>query len=114
MIHETIRIKSGAWDGNDIFYFSTLNHIKYCLTNGDHGIIRTLEVRPFPSFLPPRASPVATPGLTRSARPGNPAQVPVYISSCSNGTIHCLDREGKVRRFFLDLRTGPSPTLRSR
>ena len=44
MIHETIRIKSGAWDGNDIFYFSTLNHIKYCLTNGDHGIIRTLEV----------------------------------------------------------------------
>ena len=45
MIHETIRIKSGAWDGNDIFFFSTLNHIKYCLTNGDHGIIRTLEVR---------------------------------------------------------------------
>ena len=43
MIHETIRIKSGAWDGNDIFYFTTLNHLKYCLTNGDHGIIRTLE-----------------------------------------------------------------------
>ncbi|KAL3910996.1 MAG: hypothetical protein SGPRY_008862, partial [Prymnesium sp.] len=71
MIHETIRIKSGAWDGNDVFYFSTLNHIKYCLTNGDHGIIRTLEL-------------------------------PVYISSCSNGTIFCLDREGKVRKLVVD------------
>lgn len=70
MIHETIRIKSGAWDGNDVFYFSTLNHIKYCLTNGDHGIIRTLEL-------------------------------PVYISSCSNGTIFCLDREGKVTSLVL-------------
>lgn len=72
MIHETIRIKSGAWDGNDIFYFSTLNHIKYCLTNGDHGIIRTLEV-------------------------------PVYISACSNGTLHCLDREAKVRKMVVDV-----------
>ena len=44
MIHETIRIKSGAWDGNDVFVFSTLNHIKYLLVTGDHGIIRTLEV----------------------------------------------------------------------
>jgi len=43
MIHETIRIKSGAWDGNDLFVFSTLNHIKYLLVTGDHGIIRTLE-----------------------------------------------------------------------
>lgn len=50
MIHETIRIKSGAWDGNEAFYFSTLNHIKYCLTNGDHGIIRTLEVRDTPQL----------------------------------------------------------------
>ena len=44
LVHETIRIKSGAWDGNDIFYFTTLNHVKYCLTNGDTGIIRTLDV----------------------------------------------------------------------
>ena len=44
MIHDTIRIKSGAWDGNDVFVFSTLNHIKYLLVTGDHGIIRTLEV----------------------------------------------------------------------
>ena len=44
LIHETIRLKSGAWDGNEVFVFSTLNHIKYCLSNGDQGIIRTLDV----------------------------------------------------------------------
>ncbi|KAL1918268.1 uncharacterized protein VTP21DRAFT_2928 [Calcarisporiella thermophila] len=43
LIHETIRIKSGAWDDVGIFVYSTLNHIKYALPQGDHGIIRTLE-----------------------------------------------------------------------
>ncbi|GMH13468.1 hypothetical protein Nepgr_015309 [Nepenthes gracilis] len=43
-IHETIRVKSGAWDENGIFIYTTLNHIKYCLPNGDNGIIRTLDV----------------------------------------------------------------------
>ncbi|KAF8377888.1 hypothetical protein HHK36_031276 [Tetracentron sinense] len=43
-LHETIRVKSGAWDDNGIFIYTTLNHIKYCLPNGDSGIIRTLEV----------------------------------------------------------------------
>jgi coatomer protein complex subunit alpha (xenin) len=42
-VHETIRIKSGAWDEDGIFVYTTLNHIKYCLLNGDNGIIRTLE-----------------------------------------------------------------------
>ncbi|KAL6076308.1 Coatomer subunit alpha, variant 3 [Balamuthia mandrillaris] len=42
-ISETIRVKSGAWDENGVFIYTTLNHIKYCLRNGDHGIIRTLE-----------------------------------------------------------------------
>eukprot|EP01104_Vermistella_antarctica_P001203 TRINITY_DN1125_c0_g1_i4.p1 TRINITY_DN1125_c0_g1~~TRINITY_DN1125_c0_g1_i4.p1 ORF type:complete len:1037 (+),score=351.04 TRINITY_DN1125_c0_g1_i4:53-3163(+) len=43
-IHETIRVKSGAWDENGIFIYTTLNHVKYCLPNGDHGIIRTLDI----------------------------------------------------------------------
>ncbi|KAK9108942.1 hypothetical protein Sjap_017002 [Stephania japonica] len=43
-LHETIRIKSGAWDDNGVFIYTTLNHIKYCLPNGDSGIIRTLDV----------------------------------------------------------------------
>eukprot|EP01119_Soliformovum_irregulare_P024827 TRINITY_DN8_c0_g4_i1.p1 TRINITY_DN8_c0_g4~~TRINITY_DN8_c0_g4_i1.p1 ORF type:complete len:1245 (-),score=439.76 TRINITY_DN8_c0_g4_i1:63-3797(-) len=43
VIHETIRLKSGAWDENGILIYSTLNHIKYCLPNGDSGIVRTLD-----------------------------------------------------------------------
>ncbi|KAH8925535.1 hypothetical protein BT69DRAFT_1216366, partial [Atractiella rhizophila] len=42
-IHETIRIKSGAWDDSGVFVYSTLNHIKYALPEGDSGIIKTLE-----------------------------------------------------------------------
>lgn len=42
--HETIRVKSGGWDDNGVFIYTTLNHIKYCLPNGDSGIIRTLDV----------------------------------------------------------------------
>ncbi|CAA6671832.1 unnamed protein product [Spirodela intermedia] len=43
-LHETIRVKSGAWDENGVFIYTTLNHVKYCLPNGDSGIIRTLDV----------------------------------------------------------------------
>ena len=44
LIHETIRIKSGVWDSDlGIFVYTTLNHIKYALPQGDHGIIKTLD-----------------------------------------------------------------------
>jgi len=44
-ITETVRVKSGMWDStNRVFVYTTLNHVKYCLTNGDTGIIRTLDV----------------------------------------------------------------------
>ncbi|KAI9124079.1 hypothetical protein K1719_005379 [Acacia pycnantha] len=43
-LHETIRVKSGGWDDNGVFIYTTLNHIKYCLPNGDNGIIKTLDV----------------------------------------------------------------------
>ncbi|EDK36476.2 hypothetical protein PGUG_00574 [Meyerozyma guilliermondii ATCC 6260] len=42
-MHETIRIKSAAWDDSGVLLYSTLNHIKYSLLNGDHGIIKTLS-----------------------------------------------------------------------
>lgn len=42
-IHETIRIKSACWDDAGVLLYSTLNHIKYSLMNGDNGIVRTLE-----------------------------------------------------------------------
>lgn len=41
--HENIRMKSGAWDENGVFVYSTLSHVKYCLTNGDSGIIHSLQ-----------------------------------------------------------------------
>ncbi|KNC53867.1 coatomer protein complex [Thecamonas trahens ATCC 50062] len=43
-VHETIRVKSGAWNDAGVFIYTTLNHIKYALPNGDSGIIRTLSV----------------------------------------------------------------------
>ncbi|GJN30202.1 hypothetical protein PR202_gb18491 [Eleusine coracana subsp. coracana] len=43
-LHETIRVKSGAWDENGVFIYTTLNHMKYCLPNGDSGIVKTLDV----------------------------------------------------------------------
>ncbi|KAL4926906.1 coatomer subunit alpha [Aspergillus undulatus] len=42
-LHETIRIKSAAWDDAGVLLYSTLNHVKYSLLNGDSGIIRTLD-----------------------------------------------------------------------
>lgn len=43
-LHETCRVKSGAWDAAGVFLYTTSNHIKYALTSGDHGIIRTMDV----------------------------------------------------------------------
>ncbi|KAI9836153.1 MAG: hypothetical protein M1837_003441 [Sclerophora amabilis] len=42
-LHETIRIKSATWDDAGVLIYSTLNHIKYTLLNGDNGIVRTLD-----------------------------------------------------------------------
>ncbi|ORY32134.1 coatomer WD associated region-domain-containing protein [Naematelia encephala] len=43
LIHETIRIKSAAWDDSGVLVYTTLNHIKYALPSGDNGIIKTLD-----------------------------------------------------------------------
>lgn len=43
-IHENTRVKSGAWDESGVFIYTTSNHIKYAIVNGDHGIIRTLDL----------------------------------------------------------------------
>eukprot|EP00201_Polytomella_parva_P004063 CAMPEP_0175079292 /NCGR_PEP_ID=MMETSP0052_2-20121109/24734_1 /TAXON_ID=51329 ORGANISM="Polytomella parva, Strain SAG 63-3" /NCGR_SAMPLE_ID=MMETSP0052_2 /ASSEMBLY_ACC=CAM_ASM_000194 /LENGTH=1320 /DNA_ID=CAMNT_0016349591 /DNA_START=62 /DNA_END=4023 /DNA_ORIENTATION=+ len=42
-VHETMRVKSAVWDDTGVLVYSTLNHIKYCLPNGDSGVIRTLD-----------------------------------------------------------------------
>ncbi|KYM93922.1 Coatomer subunit alpha [Cyphomyrmex costatus] len=43
-IHENTRVKSGTWDDSGVFIYTTSNHIKYAISNGDYGIIRTLDV----------------------------------------------------------------------
>jgi len=42
-VHETMSVKSGVWNEDGVFVYSTLNHMKYCLPNGDTGIICTLD-----------------------------------------------------------------------
>lgn len=43
-VTETVRLKGGSWDGNKpIFVYTTLNHVKYLLPNGDRGLIRGLD-----------------------------------------------------------------------
>ncbi|CAH8281768.1 unnamed protein product [Eruca vesicaria subsp. sativa] len=44
VLHETVRVKSGAWDDDGVFIYTTLNRIKYCLPNGESGNIRALDV----------------------------------------------------------------------
>ncbi|KAK2718006.1 hypothetical protein QYM36_006703 [Artemia franciscana] len=43
-IHDNFQLKSGAWDDSGVFIYTTSNHIKYCLTNGDSGTIRTIDL----------------------------------------------------------------------
>lgn len=43
-VTENVRLKSAAWDENKVLLYTTSNHIKYTLTNGDNGIIRTLDL----------------------------------------------------------------------
>ena len=49
-ISDNVRIKSGAWDvtpsggtASELFVYTTLHHVKYCLPSGDTGTIRTLD-----------------------------------------------------------------------
>lgn len=67
LIHETIRIKSAAWDDAGVLIYSTLNHIKYALPQGDSGIIKTLEQ---PVYLTRVRGKVVS-ALDRSAKPLN-------------------------------------------
>lgn len=65
LVHETIRIKSAAWDDAGVLIYSTLNHIKYALPQGDSGIIKTLDA---PVYLT-RVRGKAVNILDRSAQP---------------------------------------------
>lgn len=71
-IHETVRIKSGAWaEEAGVFIYTTSTHIKYCLLNGDHGIIRTLDLV-------------------------------IYITKVHGDSIFCLDRDCQPKILSID------------
>lgn len=87
-VHETIRIKSAAWDqvqavhetktpnGNasknaSVLIYTTLNHIKYALPSGDSGVVRTLDA-------------------------------PLYLCRVHGSTVYALDREAKPRTLRID------------
>lgn len=71
-IHETVRIKSGAWaEEAGVFIYTTSTHIKYCLLNGDHGIIRTLDL-------------------------------PIYITKVRGDSVFCLDRDCQPKILSID------------
>ncbi|VDM32758.1 unnamed protein product [Hydatigera taeniaeformis] len=71
-IHETVRIKSGAWaEEAGVFIYTTSTHIKYCLLNGDHGIIRTLDLV-------------------------------IYITKVHGDSIFCLDRDCQPKILSVD------------
>ena len=48
-IQESLRIKYGAWDESGVFIYATLSHLKYCLPQGDNGIIRTIDQPLYPT-----------------------------------------------------------------
>lgn len=85
-LHETIRIKSAAWDDSGVLVYSTLNHVKYSLLNGyvfpvaevctntgssDNGIIRTLDHT-------------------------------VYLVKVKGRSVYCLDRNASPRILEID------------
>eukprot|EP01133_Synstelium_polycarpum_P002613 gene2613-3004_t len=43
IVGETVLPKSGVWDEHGVFIYTTSNHLKYLLPNGDNGTIKTLD-----------------------------------------------------------------------
>ena len=78
-VHETIRVKSAAWDDTGVLVYTTLNHIKYCLPNGDSGIIRTLEV-------PVYITRISGSSLHCLDRDGKTRQIQVTPCPCADAT----------------------------
>lgn len=45
IVTETVRLKGGSWDPvKPVFIYTTVNHVKYALYNGDSGILRGIEI----------------------------------------------------------------------
>jgi len=96
-VHETIRVKSAAWDESGVLVYSTLNHIKYCLPNGDAGIIATLK---FPIYI----TRVRGPAVCYLDRDGNPGIMPIDPTEFTFKLLLLRKRYDDVRRLIAENR----------
>lgn len=92
-IHETIRVKSAAWDDSGVLLYTTLNHLKYCLPNGDNGIVSTLEQ---PIYL----TRVRGPAVCYIDREGNPGILPIDPTEYAFKLLLLRKRYDDVRRMI--------------
>lgn len=42
-VEEKFKVLSAAWNNDDVLVYTTQNHLKYSITNGDNGILKCLE-----------------------------------------------------------------------
>lgn len=92
-IHETIRVKSAAWDDSGVLLYATLNHLKYCLPNGDNGIVSTL---PAPIYL----TRVRGPAVCYIDREGNPGILPIDPTEFAFKLLLLRKRYDDVKRII--------------
>jgi coatomer subunit alpha len=92
-VHETIRVKSAAWDDSGVLLYSTLNHLKYCLPNGDSGIVSTL---PSPIYL----TRVRGPAVCYIDREGNPGILPIDPTEFAFKLLLLRKRYDDVKRII--------------
>jgi coatomer subunit alpha len=92
-VHETIRIKSAAWDDSGVLLYTTLNHLKYCLPNGDNGIVSTLQQ---PVYL----TRVRGPAVCYLDREGNPGILPIDPTEYAFKLLLLRKRYDDVKRMI--------------
>lgn len=42
-VEEKFKALSAAWNNDDVLVYTTQNHLKYSILNGDNGILKCLE-----------------------------------------------------------------------
>mmetsp|Transcript_15468 Transcript_15468/g.33334 ORF Transcript_15468/g.33334 Transcript_15468/m.33334 type:complete len:1281 (+) Transcript_15468:267-4109(+) len=96
-IHETIRVKSAAWDDSGVLLYTTLNHLKYCLPNGDNGIVSTIQQ---PIYI----TRVRGPAICYLDREGNPGLMPIDPTEYTFKLLLLRKRYDDVRRMISENR----------
>eukprot|EP00184_Porphyridium_aerugineum_P008209 CAMPEP_0184692534 /NCGR_PEP_ID=MMETSP0313-20130426/977_1 /TAXON_ID=2792 /ORGANISM="Porphyridium aerugineum, Strain SAG 1380-2" /LENGTH=1312 /DNA_ID=CAMNT_0027150371 /DNA_START=407 /DNA_END=4345 /DNA_ORIENTATION=+ len=96
-IHETIRVKSAAWDDSGVLLYTTLNHLKYCLPNGDSGVVSTLTNVIY-------ITRVRGPAVCYLDREGNPGLMPIDPTEYTFKLLLLRKRYDDVKRMISENR----------